>query len=263
MIIDSHCHYNLSPLHDNWASFWKDAQGSGVVGSIVVGTSLESSDRAVELSSQTEGFFASVGIHPLDLTDTTSSETLKKLAQSQKVIAIGECGLDYFRLTEDDSLEKKKQLQKNNLIMQLNLAQELELPIIIHLRDQTDSAYWDFLELYRSCGAFSKPFILHCVSGPMQFVQECIELGAYIGVAGNITYKNAEHLRDLVRSVPRERVVIETDAPYLPPVPHRGETCQPSMIQLTEKYVVEHLGIPSSQLIENTIALFPEFKAIV
>ncbi|MDQ5950861.1 MAG: TatD DNase family protein [Patescibacteria group bacterium] len=270
MIIDTHCHYNLKPLVDDWRGYWQAAQAAGVVGSIIVGTSVETSKTGLDIAGQEQNLFVSLGIHPtesgrsIQLGDTQSLQQaineLRKLSTSPKVIAIGECGLDYFRLT--DQREQEIELQHKMLEEQLTLAEELRLPIVIHLRDSQEDAYRDFLKILKRTATRQQSFILHCVSGPIDFIQECVSLGAYIGVAGNVSYPNSGRIREIVTTVPADRILVETDAPFLPPQVSRGKTCEPQMIQWTVEYISTEFGYSPEKLLKNTIALFPQFKSI-
>lgn len=260
MIIDTHSHYNLDPLFLDWKSHWEAAQKHSISKSIVIGTSAASSKIAVDLASQVVDWKAAVGIHPHEKFKEAEIDEIEKLLPNENIIAIGECGLDYFRLDDDQNKNSVISAQKDMLVAQIILAKKHALPLVIHLRDTAETAYWDFLSLYKEFGATSTPFILHCVSGPLSFVQQAIDLGAYIGVAGNVTYKNALHIRNIVTSVPADRVLLETDAPYLPPVPHRGAVCEPWMIQLTQKFLAEELHIDKEILFTNTLRLFPQCR---
>lgn len=274
MIIDTHCHYNLSPLNEQWQEQWELAKQHSVIGSIVVGTSLESSTEAVNLATQNPAFYASVGIHPNEYLSANSPaeflleveqemEALRALLSANKVVALGECGLDYYRLPSHDSTESIIDMQKAVLTQQMRLAKEFNLPLIIHLRDRTERAYNDFLALYKAEGPFTMPFILHCVSGPLDFIQECIALGAYIGVAGNVTYPNSEKIRQIIKNAHNNIIVVETDAPFLPPQEARGRICEPWMIQWTADYLKIEFGLDYLDLTNNTVSLFPQFKNLL
>lgn len=272
-IIDTHCHYNLSPLFEEWSKLWSRAQTNGVVGAVVVGTNVATSQVAIDLAVKENGFFSAVGIHPTEarLINASVQDSLQQmreqvgqiqnLARSDQVIAIGECGLDYFRQPENDDSSKIVELQKELLIDQLQIANQLNLPLSVHLRDKGEQAYWDFLDLYQKHS--QQPFVLHCISGPKEFVDQAVKMGAYIGIDGNITYPNTDELRNLVKIVPRERILLETDAPYLPPVPHRGKTCLPEMIELTAEYLRGQLNINPTQIMENTLQFFPKMQRLV
>lgn len=273
-IIDTHVHYNMDPLFENWRHHWEKAQAHGVEKSIVVGTTLETSQRAVAIAHQEPNLYAAVGIHP-NYTSTDLS-SFEELLSQPKVIAIGETGLDYFRVTD----EKEKKIQQQAFRTHVKLAKNYHKLVIIHVRDQATpeeptpgNAYWDALAIlkenneprpststtanvslaehcYRNADQLitqyasaekSEPltFILHCVSGPLSYLDEAISLGGYIGVAGNVTYKSADRIREIVKRVPVNRLLLETDAPFLPPVPYRGQACEPWMISETASALAE------------------------
>jgi TatD DNase family protein len=272
-IVDTHCHYNLEPLLRDWTRHWQAAQEAAVVKSIVVGTSQVSNQSALDIAATSENLLVALGYHPNEYTrlvETTADlevrlTQLEQLLPHPKVVAIGETGLDYFRLDtySVEQILQIKQLQQTAFKAQLTLAQTHQLPLIIHVRDThlpeertTGNAYWDVLSILEKEWQGSQPFILHCVSGPVRYVQTALELGAYLGIAGNITYKNADHLRSLVKLAPSDRLLLETDAPYLPPHPHRGQPCQPAMIRLTADFVSEELGCNLDQIYQNTLNCF-------
>lgn len=265
MIFDSHCHYNLEPLYSQgggWQFHWQKAQKAGVTGAVVVGTDTQTSQKAVEIAVQDPALFAAIGIHPHEYQDRVTAFFTGEILDTQKiqqevsslqqwhtsrVVAIGETGLDYFRLPEDpQEQEKIKQAQQAGLIAHMQLANELKLPLIIHVRDRGEAAYWTILELLKTHYQHHRPFILHCISGPTAYLQAVLEMGAFVGVAGNVTYKNAEHIRELVKLVPQNRLLLETDAPYLPPADHRGQTCEPWMISETNAFLRDQLSITPS-----------------
>jgi TatD DNase family protein len=267
MIIDTHAHYNLSPLLENWQQHWQKAQAKGIVSTIIVGANLETSQTALEVAKKEKGFFASVGVHPDDIAELdinflenliknevhSNKKITKKEKRNKKIIAIGEIGLDYFRLDPQDSNTPQiKQKQKEGFIKQIELANKLNLPIIVHIRD----AYNDALEIIKNNPPKNK-FVLHCFSGNPDYIKEMIELGAYFGVDGNITYKNASDLRDLLHLIPKNKVIVETDSPYLPPIPYRGKVCEPWMITLTADYLSENFQISKKQLLINSQIIFP------
>lgn len=264
MIIDTHAHYNLSPILKNWQQHWRKAQDNGVASTIVVGANLETSQIALEIATKDKNLFASVGVHPDDIAEldinflenlvkseiSNNKKITKKEKRSRKIIAIGEIGLDYFRVKNGD--QKTKQKQKNGFIKQINLANKLNLPIIIHIRDAYDDA-WEIIKNNPP----KNNFVLHCFSGTPKYIEKMIKLGAYFGIDGNITYKNATDLRALLRPIPKNKIIIETDAPYLPPIPHRGKLCEPWMINLTANYLEENFKISKKQLLINSQTIFP------
>ena len=258
MIFDTHCHYNLSPLYENWLEHWQKAQKQGVKRALIPSASIETSRRAIEIASEDDHLYASIGIHPNEYNHISAADlptfiyehaaSLSILQDNKNVIAVGETGLDYYRL-KDDERGLAIRNQKEAFKMHVQLANEFEKILIIHARDKGDQAYQDILKIVKDNYQFKKPFILHCVSGPKNYIKEMLELGAYIGVGGNITYPNANELREIVKLVPVDKLLLETDAPYLPPQEFRGQTCEPWMISKTAEYLEEELKIdPEGQL---------------
>jgi TatD DNase family protein len=281
MIIDTHCHYNLSPLAENWKDHWQEAQAKGVTKSIVVGTSVETSQLAVTIAQQEENLFATVGLHPnywqkidqdqtiTEVFTTNELAAVEALVTQNKVIAIGETGLDYFRLDKQTPTFKQlRQQQLSSLQLHLEIATKHDLPIILHVRDnevpenpQPNNAYWDTLELLeKHLQTNTLTMIMHCFSGPAAYIEKMITLGAYVGVAGNITYGSSYPLRAFLRNAPQERILLETDAPYLPPQSHRGKQCLPWMIAETADFLENKIKISKQTILQNTWRLFPQMR---
>ncbi|MEX0895417.1 MAG: TatD family hydrolase [Patescibacteria group bacterium] len=271
MIIDTHSHYNLPPLYQDWHRHWQEAQAHDVVGALVIGTNLKTSRAAITISENESQLWPAVGIHPtmageflkssLELEKTIAE--LGKLANQDDVVAIGECGLDYFRLPKaGEARDAEIALQQQLCRAQLQLAGELQLPVSIHLRDKTSLAYHDFLEMYQEIDP-QVPTILHCVSGPTDWVLTMLEHGAFVSVAGNVSYPSAEHVRGLVAIIPPDRLLIETDAPYLPPKAYRGESCLPWMISETMTFLEQFLDKNREDIYQNTISIFPQCEKVL
>ncbi len=275
MIFDTHCHYNLDPLSQNWQGYWQTAQEKGVQKSIVVGTNIKTTDLAIQIATKEKNLWATAAIHPIEYNrlakeGASLANKVDEFAQqlhmllekksATKVIAIGETGLDYFHLHKDESLSHLEKdtiidAQKNSLKQHIMLAQKHDLPLILHVRDLQEAAYWDTLTILNQLHYQGK-FILHCVSGPREYVKQALEMGAYISAAGNCTYKNAESIRELIRLAPSEKILVETDAPYLPPQEFRGKMCEPWMITQTAEFLTEHLYIPQEVLWQNAHTFF-------
>jgi TatD DNase family protein len=279
-IFDTHCHYNLEPLYSGkqqyfsasqiapvlnlaWKDHWRQAQADGVKGSLVAGADLQSSQRAVKIAQQEPNLFASIGLNPADFTNKTTTELESDLEQllnsttHEKVVAIGECGLDYFQLDSTNQHQQQKK-QQQLFIKQIKLANQLNKTLIIHARDKlnTREAYDQIIQLLRSHFNFKQPFILHCVSGPVDYVQTALELGGYISFAGNVTYPNAGAIAQLVKLVPATRMLIETDAPFLPPQTVRGQLNQPRFILDTARYLEQKFKIDLHQVFANSCQVF-------
>lgn len=271
MIFDSHCHYNLEPLAQNWQHHWQQAQDKDVQKSVVIGTSIETSQLAIKIANSEKNLWAAVAIHPIEYNDpqTETNESLENLVKTNlqqieellsahsKIVAIGETGLDYFHLQSfpEEAKQKIVMAQKTSLRQHIEVAQHHQLSLILHVRDVTEQAYWDTLQILEEKNYQGK-FVLHCVSGPTAYVHKALQMGAYLGAAGNVTYKNAEHLRDLVRFAPPERILLETDAPYLPPQAYRGQTCEPWMISQTAAFLEQELTLSPQVTWQNADTFF-------
>ncbi len=277
-IFDTHCHYNLEPFSQDWQTHWQKAQTEGVTHSTIVSVDIATSKVALELAEKESHFHPILGCHPgyyQELVEQTQEgtenlqksvrENLLQLIEAEKkelltlinskVVAIGETGLDYFRLPEDENAQLIKELQQAAFRAHIQIAQEKKLPLVIHARDKSTEAYQDILQILGDTH-FDGKFILHCVSGPSEYVQQAIQMGAYLGLAGNITYKNSEHLRELALFAPANRLLLETDAPFLPPIPFRGKPCEPWMIRDTAEYVKNELNLDIDQIYDNSFEIF-------
>ena len=223
--LDSHCHLNDKRLYPVADQVIEKAFAAEVKALLVIGWDLESSRRAVEIASRHDGVYAAVGFQPENL-DTISDTALKEiadLAKNPKVIAIGEIGLDYYWQSDEATKAKQKEWFRK----QLELAAQLDLPVSIHARDAVQDVYDVLKEV-----EVPKKGVLHCYSGSAEMLNEFVKLGYYFGFDGPLTYKNAKEPKRSCLACPLDRLLSETDSPYLPPVPHRGETNYPSYIPL-------------------------------
>lgn len=268
-IFDTHCHYNLAPLHGNWRQHQHQALAAGVTQTLVVGTTLATSQLAVELTNSHSQLYATLGIHPtaaakhLDLAQASTTLTKLYLAHQarQQVLAIGEVGLDYFRLPTAGTARTQAIAEQQQLfVAMIKLAKQLQLPLVLHLRDQGEQAYTDALHLLQQHWDFQRALILHCVSGPDNYLQTALALPhTYFGFDGNLTFKNAKRIREifqLIQSQAPDKILLETDAPYLAPEPHRGQTCEPAMIALTAAFAHKQLGADLGQIYTNSLRAF-------
>ncbi len=264
---DTHGHLNLAPLAEKWQQHWQEANQNGVTHTFVPGTSLPSSELSLELAGQQPNILGGLGIHPSEAAQLNLEETISKLndlaaKHSVKLAGIGETGLDYFWLKENE--EKKIIIAKQKELFQahLKLALKYQLPISIHVRDkntpitpESDNAYWDTLAMMKDY-ASQLTWILHCASGPESYIQEAVRQGALISFAGNITYPKAENIRKLLAITPKDRVLTETDAPYLPPQEFRGKICEPWMVTKTAAAIAEIKQTSLEQLYDNALRTF-------
>lgn len=226
LIFDSHAHYDDHRFDGFRDELFESLSSHGVGGIVNCGCDKESSQKALEMANKYDFVFAAVGIHPGNLDSTTTVEEIESLAQNKKCVAIGEIGLDYY-WTQDN-----KPLQKEIFCKQLELAKKLDLPVIIHDRE----AHCDTLEILKE---YRPKGVVHSFSGSVEMAEELLKLGLYIGVGGVITFKNAKKLPDVVKMLPEDRLLLETDAPYLAPVPYRSKTNHSAMIYLTAQKIAE------------------------
>lgn len=255
-IFDSHSHYNLDPLYSDWHTFMNESIKNDVVGAVIPGVDEESTLRGAELSQKDSYFRYAVGIHPVAAGEDPQPVTfdrVKELFQTASTIAtpiaIGETGLDYFHAPTDEAKRSECiEKQQQSLYAHIRLARQARLPIIVHVRDTQEDAYKDVVEILTN-ELMDVPVIMHCISGPLSYVEACVNLGYFISFAGNVTYPNAHHIREYLKVVPSDKLLIETDAPYLPPQSARGQVCRPAYIRETAEYLTS-LGVD----IENTRA---------
>ena len=233
--VDTHCHLNDEKFSEDLLEVLERAKISGVNRIINFGDTLKSSAAVVELATKFEELYAGVGIHPEEISgfNENSTEKIIELAKNKKVVAIGEIGLDYY--WEKDS-EKRLQQQKI-FIEQLEIARQVNLPVCIHERE----AHGDALKILKTEGKNLRG-VMHCYSGSLEMAKELWKMGWLIGVDGPLTFKNSAKLPEIVKAAPREMILIETDAPYLAPVPNRGKRNEPSFVIDVAKKIAEIRG---------------------
>lgn len=244
MLFDSHAHLDSIKFEKDREFVINRAYNNGVKLIMNPGADLKSSKDAVELSRKYDFIYAAVGIHPHETKhmDDASIEILRMLAKDKKVKAIGEIGLDYYY---DHS---PRDIQKYWFKKQINLAKDLNLPVIIHDRD----ANFDVMEILKLENAFDTGVLLHCYSGSYELAKEYIKLGAYISIAGPVTYKNARKTVEVVKGISIDKLLIETDSPYLTPVPYRGKRNEPMYVKNTLEKLAEIKGISVEEAMEKT-----------
>jgi len=237
MFVDSHCHLDFPDLANNLDNLLMNMQTSQVTHALCVGVNLEHFPRVRALAELHQNLFASVGVHP-DYEDTEEPgvEQLLKLADHPKVVALGETGLDYFRLKGD------LEWQRERFRCHIRAARECGKPLIIHTR----AAAEDTLRIMKEEGADKAGGVMHCFTESWEIAQRALDLNFYISFSGIVTFKNAAIIKEVARKVPVDRMLIETDSPYLAPVPHRGETNQPAFVR--------HVAEEIARLCETDIA---------
>ena len=235
-LIDTHAHIDGRDFAPDFNEMLGRAEEAGLSHIITVGADLESSRAAVNLAAQHDHVFAAVGIHPHDAVRVTEKcyDVVRELAAANsKVVAIGEIGLDFYR-DRSPHADQEKVFRRF-----IRLARELALPIIVHDRD----AHHRVMTILREEKASEVGGVLHCFSGDLQMARECVDLGFYISIPGTVTYANNEQLREVVRGIKIERLLLETDCPYLAPVPYRGKRNEPSYLLITAQKVAELKGL--------------------
>ena len=243
-IFGSHAHYGDHAFDGDREAVLCGLAGGGVCGAVTIGTDISSSREALRLARRYSGLglYAAVGIHPEEAGGLPEywEEELALLLEEPEVVALGEIGLDYHY---DDMAPKE--VQRNLFERQLLLAKRKGLPVLVHDRD----AHGDTLELLRR----HRPFgVVHCFSGSVEMMREVVALGMYVGLGGAVTFKNARVPLEVARAVPLERLLLETDAPYMAPVPFRGKRCDSTMIAFTAEKIAELRAVPVQELLDAT-----------
>lgn len=251
MTIDSHAHLEMEAFDGDRESVVDRAAAAGLTAIITVGTTLPDCEKAVSLAGQYPLVYAAIGIHPHEVKGINAGtyDALRVLAEQAKVVAIGEIGLDFFYDLSP------REIQLRRFEEQLDLAIELDLPVIIHDRE----AHAETVAILRRRKGRLQG-VLHCFSGDTSMARECIDLGFHLSVAGPVTYRKADQLRAVAREIPLERLLIETDAPYLAPQPYRGRRNEPAHVVETARCLAEIRGMGAGELErsteENTRRLF-------
>lgn len=229
MFIDSHCHLNFPGLAEDLDAVLANMRANEVSHALCVSVDLASFPQVLELAERHDNLYASVGVHPdYELESEPTQAELVRLAQHPKVIAIGETGLDYFRLTGD------LEWQRERFRTHIRAARECGKPLIIHTR----SAAADTLRIMAEENAGSIGGVMHCFTENLEVARAAIELGFHISFSGILTFKNATLIKEVAQSIPLDKILIETDSPYLAPTPHRGKTNQPAFV----KHVAEEIA---------------------
>jgi TatD DNase family protein len=234
MLIDTHAHLDFPELSGDLEGVLRRARENGVLQIIAIGIDLPSSRRAMELARNYPCIHSTIGIHPHNahpLSDGSLGDLLE-MAKEEKVLAIGEIGLDYFRN------HQPRDIQRECLRQQLELACSARLPVVFHIRDAFD----DFLDIAPGFVSRLPGLVLHCFSGDWPTAKRCLDLGAYLSIPGTVTFPKAANQREVAGRAPLERLLLETDSPYLAPVPFRGKNNEPSYLIHTARKVAELRG---------------------
>lgn len=251
-LIDTHAHLDFRQFDDDRDAVLARAWQAGVTAIVTIGIDLKTSRAAVALAEADERIYATVGFHPHDAkrADDAALAELRDLARHPRVVAIGEIGLDFYR---DRS---PRDVQRRVFRQQLHIAAELDKPVVVHDRE----AHAETLDILRQWIAASRPEpaeyqgVLHCFSGDLALAQAVIELGFFIGVDGPVTYRNAHQLPAIVRALPLDRLLIETDAPFLTPHPHRGQRNEPAYVRLVAEKIADLKNLSPKEVAQATTA---------
>ncbi|HLH27017.1 MAG TPA: TatD family hydrolase [Chloroflexota bacterium] len=247
MLVDTHAHLMDAAFADDLDAVLARAAAAGVETIVCVGYDLASSRAAVALAAAHPGLFATVGVHPNYLAEAPPNwlPQLRELAGAPRVVGIGETGLDYYRAYTPP------EVQRDGFRAHLQLAEELRLPAVIHCREAEE----DLLDVLAARPAASvEPGVLHCFSGTASTMRAAAAAGYYISLAGTVTFKSAASLREVAAAVPAERLLVETDCPYLSPMPHRGQRNEPARVRLTAACIAETRGVPLETVARQTTA---------
>ena len=249
MLVDSHCHLEYEGLVEEQVSVLSRARAAGVGAFLNISTKQSEWDQVVATANREPDVFASVGIHPHHADDHAelARDTLLAATENPRVIGIGETGLDYFYEHSD------RATQASLFRMHIDVARETGLPVIIHTRDAEDDTI-AILADEMGKGAF--PALIHCFTASAEFGRKMLDLGLTISLSGIVTFKNAKALQQTAKQVPADRLLVETDSPFLAPVPNRGKTCEPAFVADTARFVAELRGVDPEELAAQTTANF-------
>lgn len=260
MLIDSHCHLNFPDFEGKLDEVVSEATKNGVSHMQTICTKISEFEDIKAISNKYGNIWCSVGVHPNNVAEaeiSTTSELVSLAKSFDKVIGIGETGLDYYYENSP------RELQQKSFINHIGAARELQLPVIVHTR-AADEDTVEILQKQTAKGAF--PGLIHCFSTSSYLAHAAIELGMYISISGIVTFKKAHELQDIVKDLPLERLLVETDAPYLAPVPFRGKTNQPAYTRHTAQFIADLKGISYEEVervtTQNFFNLFQAAKIL-
>lgn len=243
MIFDTHCHLYADQLINNVDNVIKRANDAGVFNMLVLGDKIETSNKCIEIAEKYTGVYCAIGIFPCECYELNIEETMdllrKMYKKSNKIKAIGEIGLDYYWEKDLD----KRNMQKAFFVAQLKLADELNLPVSIHARDSIEDVYTLLKENFPRKGA-----IMHCFSSSVDMMKKFVKLGCYISLGGPVTFKNAITPKEVAKEIPIDRLLVETDSPYLAPHPFRGQINEPALVTYVLAEIARLKEVPIQKL---------------
>ena len=245
MLIDSHCHLNYPGLVEDEMGVIERARQAGLSAMISISTREREWADVIAGAERHAEVFATVGIHPHEADQHPDIDTARLVAAAThpKVVGIGETGLDYYYDKSD------RERQRRSFLSHIAAARETQLPLVVHTRDAEDDTI-DMLGHETGKGAF--PMVIHCFTGSARLAAACLELGAYVSLSGIVTFKNARDLQETAKTIPADRLLIETDAPFLAPVPMRGKVCEPAHVTHTAAFLAGLRGVTTEEIMETT-----------
>jgi TatD DNase family protein len=247
MLVDSHCHLNFPEFTENMPAVLQAMQENDVHHALCIGVTLEKFPQVLAIAEANPHIWATVGIHPdNEGVEEADVNRLLALADHPKVIGIGETGLDYFRLTGD------LEWQRERFRTHIRAAIACDKPLVIHTRNAAE----DTLRIMREEGADKCGGVMHCFTESQEVADQAMELGFYISLSGIVTFKNAQALKEVARNIPLDRMLVETDSPYLAPVPFRGKTNQPAYVRHVAEHIADLRGISLGEVAEATTRNF-------
>ena len=231
MLIDTHTHIDMENFKDRFEEVLKNAHDNGVKKLVIPGTTPQGFERILKLCEKYENVYGAVGVHPEDLDAYNDSvpDILRLYLTHPKIVAVGEIGLDYY--WDKSRIERQKEIFEQQVL----IAKEVKKPVLVHDRE----AHSDSFEILKKTNAAEVGVVMHCFSGSPEFAMSCVKEGLYIALGGVVTFKNAKKLQEVVKQIPLDKLLIETDCPYLAPHPYRGKRNEPKLVKLVAEKIAE------------------------
>lgn len=246
MLIDTHTHIDMENFADRFDEVMQTAKDYGVEKVVIPGVEPSGFDRIIKLCEEYPDVYGAVGVHPEELNsyNEEAENRIKELLKHKKIIAIGEIGLDYY--WDKSQIEKQKEIFERQIL----IAKQAQKPILVHDRE----AHLDSFEILKKTNAAETGVVMHCFSGSPEFAQQCINEGFYIALGGVVTFKNAKKVKEVAKTVPLDKLLLETDAPYMTPVPFRGKENQPAYVKFVAEEIAKLRGVSFEEIAEATTA---------
>lgn len=243
-LIDTHSHIDMKDFEGDLENVISNAKNSGVKNIIIPSVDRNSFEKVIDISNEFKNVYCALGIHPTEAQKVKESdfEDIIKLSKNEKVVAIGECGLDYY--WDKTFIEEQKTVFKK----QIEIAKKIQKPLVVHDRE----AHKDTFDLITENTNGEIDVVMHCFSGSLEFAKECIKKGFYIAIGGVITFKNAKKIHEVAKNIPLENLLLETDAPYLTPIPYRGKRNEPAYVKFVAEEIAKIRRISFDEVAEIT-----------